>query len=152
QQIHQAQVAFARPVRLAEMRRNHTEHGSGTADQRRGLHGPHAGLEQYVEQGPSGEDLALGHVFDSYPLDRLQGHAARRGFSLGDGVKKIRQRLLEPLLRRDLERAFFGVEQLDIAFVGSGNLDGGSEDFLEALLEVISSPYATLTDLTKARH
>src|SRR6516164_8883917 len=48
EKIHQALVAVADAVGLAKVDRNHAEHDAVAAQQRRGLHGPHTGIEKHL--------------------------------------------------------------------------------------------------------
>ena len=63
-------------MRLAEVRRNHAQNSPAAADERRGLHSPHARFEQHVERGRADKNLALRDVFHRDARDGLQGCAA----------------------------------------------------------------------------
>ncbi len=110
------------------MRRENTEQLALTGQQRRGLHGPHAGVQQHLQGGRAREQGTVLHVFDDHALPAPKGLATNRSAVL-DMPEELQKGPFMAMLGNDTQGAAF--QQLQGAALGPQNGDGCVHDLLK---------------------
>src|SRR4029079_12444124 len=108
---------------------------------------PHACLERRL----TGIDLTLIDVLYDDALFRFQRDTTRR-VSIVTAFKQLDKRVVKTNLRDQPERFRVAIEQLNIAFVCAGNLDGDIKNLFETTIDVVSIFRAASADLIQASH
>jgi hypothetical protein len=106
------------------------------------MHGPRLRGEHGVEGRRTDEERAQGDVLDDDSLTRGQCRAASGIAVEGHGVEKSQEWRRKTSTRRDLQAAGPLIEQLDIAHVGLGEIDGGIDHVLQKGTEIPRQPEA----------
>src|SRR3546814_19072052 len=86
------------------MRRQDTPQATGTAEERRGLHGPNTGGKQHVEGRCAKDDRARFDILDDDALAALQRRSTG-GIVLVDRLEERQERRIEASAGRNLEHA-----------------------------------------------
>ncbi len=151
QQIHESQLLLARSMRVTEMRRDDSQGIAFAANQRHWFNGQHVGLTHGLERSLTGIDLTVGDIFYDHALFRFQCDTTGRVFIV-NAFKKLNKRVVKTCLRHQSERFRVAIEQLNIAFVRAGYLDGDVQNLFKTTVDVVSVFRAACADFIQSSH
>src|ERR1051326_574430 len=99
------------------MCRDHPQDGPVRAHERSGLHSTDVFSKEHIERGLTSEDFAAGHILDNDATTVAKRATTGRTFILPDCSEKLKERMIETVVRNDLQSTR-GFAQLQIALVG----------------------------------
>src|SRR5581483_3420629 len=129
QQIQQPQFAFAGPVCLAIMRREHSQHFARTAHKWRRLHRTRVRREHRIERACAAKNGTFDDILDDNPFPLLKGAGAGSN-SVMNLREEFKEGGIKTTLRRDYQLACF-VEKLYVAHIRGGDFNSRIENLAQ---------------------
>src|SRR5258708_5114459 len=138
-------------MRTSEVRRQHAQDFS-LADKRRRLTGARACFEHDFERGRAGKYWTMGYVFNDNALARSEGCPGSRSTIILYRREKRQKTIVKSALDGDFQRTGTGVQQLNVALVGSRDFNGSVENQLQTLFDSIRVARALNADIIDPCH